>query len=41
MKQHLHHLRKPHGIVLLAVLVFISAWSIWTFWAWPIAAVGH
>jgi hypothetical protein len=27
----LEHLRKPHGILILAILVGIIAWAAWTF----------
>lgn len=30
----LSHLKRPHGIVVLAVVVFGLAWLIWTFVVW-------
>jgi hypothetical protein len=27
----LEHMRKPHGIFLLAVVVGLAGWAIWTF----------
>ncbi|MBC7396855.1 MAG: hypothetical protein H7333_05375 [Bdellovibrionales bacterium] len=28
----LAHLRKPHGLLILATLVGIAGWAIWTFY---------
>ena len=27
----LSHLKRPHGVVVLAIVVFAAAWLIWTF----------
>lgn len=28
------HLRKPHGMVLAAIVLFAVGWGIWTFVMW-------
>jgi hypothetical protein len=30
----LSHLKRPHGLALLAIVVFGLAWLIWTFIVW-------
>jgi hypothetical protein len=27
----LEHMRKPHGILILAVVIGVAGWAIWTF----------
>ncbi len=33
-KRHplVHHATKPHGIVIIGVLLFVAAWVLWNFW---------
>ena len=35
-KRHviMQHAKKPHGIGLIALIVFVAAWTIWTFVIW-------
>jgi hypothetical protein len=35
-KRHIimQHAKKPHGIGLIALFIFVAAWSIWTFLIW-------
>jgi len=28
----LEHMRRPHGLLILAILVGIVAWGLWTLW---------
>jgi len=30
----IHHVKQPHGIALIALVLFVAAWSIWTFVVW-------
>lgn len=30
----MEHLRKPHGIALVAIALFLAGWAIWTFLIW-------
>lgn len=33
-KRHpiVHHATRPHGIVIIAMLLFVAAWLSWNFW---------
>jgi hypothetical protein len=35
-KRHIimHHAKQPQGIALIAVILFVVAWTIWTFVVW-------
>jgi hypothetical protein len=36
MKRHviIQHAKRPHGIALIALVLFVAAWSVWTFMIW-------
>ena len=35
-KRHviMHHAKQPHGIALIALILFVAAWTMWTFVVW-------
>ncbi|MEI7993818.1 MAG: hypothetical protein WCH01_02830 [Methylococcaceae bacterium] len=35
-KRHVivEHAKRPHGIALIALVLFVAAWTIWTFVVW-------
>jgi hypothetical protein len=35
-KRHvlIHHAKQPHGIALIALVLFVGAWAMWTFVIW-------
>jgi hypothetical protein len=30
----MHHAKQPHGIALIVMVLFVIAWSMWTFVIW-------
>ncbi|MEI7868480.1 MAG: hypothetical protein WCI11_11360 [Candidatus Methylumidiphilus sp.] len=30
----IHHAKRPHGIALIALVLFVAAWAMWTFVIW-------
>ena len=30
----LHHATRPHGMAVIALVLFVTAWATWTFLVW-------
>jgi hypothetical protein len=35
-KRHaiIHHAKQPHGMAVIALVLFVAAWAVWTFVVW-------